>query len=277
MTKLYHYCSIETLECILKYKSFRLSSLAVVDDMEEAITSDFDEIGRICFVTCWTDNSIEDAAMWRSYTENRNGNKSGVRISLPDNLFYNINNTEVDVLQNKFDVSISPSGKGLSGKAPILFPVTYTNDESLIKLSVHKISSLKCDRCGNEEMQSNITTTLLGKFKRQIWSGQSEWRYSIIAIPNEYIKNQQAGKYNGSNSTLEERIELMDSDLKTVPYKHNYIDFPIAEGVLNQLEIISSPLNDDDDDKQVKTILEKYVPDIRLGKSTLKIRARNNG
>lgn len=51
---LYHYCSIETLELILKNNTFRFSSLGIVDDMEEALTSDFDDIDRkdknsICF------------------------------------------------------------------------------------------------------------------------------------------------------------------------------------------------------------------------------------
>lgn len=86
MKKLYHYCSIDTLECILKYKTIRFSSLVAVDDTEEAMTEDFDELGRICFVSCWT-NKEEDVTMWRTYTEDGNGNKSGVRIALPENLF----------------------------------------------------------------------------------------------------------------------------------------------------------------------------------------------
>ena len=70
---LYHYCSIEKLELILKNKTFRFSSLGVVDDSEESLTADFDDIGRCCFVSCWTDLQQESVEMWRTYTGDNNG------------------------------------------------------------------------------------------------------------------------------------------------------------------------------------------------------------
>lgn len=80
---LYHYCSIETFELIMKNKAFRFSSLGVVDDMEESLTSDYDDIRKICFFSCWTDLIQESVEMWRTYT----GGKNGVRIGFPRNFF----------------------------------------------------------------------------------------------------------------------------------------------------------------------------------------------
>lgn len=276
MAKLYHYCSIETLECILKYKTIRFSSLSVVDDMEEAMTSDFDEVGRVCFVSCWTDKEDEDIAMWRTYTEDRSGKKSGVRLSISNNLFDEIKEVDIEILEEQFDVYISPSEIGVSRKAPILFPVTYTKDNSLIELSVHEASLEKCDGCGKEGIQSKIKTSFLGKFKRDIWNGQSEWRYKIIALPKKYHRNNIEGKYNDVRLTLDERINLMNHDLKTIPYKYNYIDFPFKPEALNQLEIVSSPLNTPEDNSRIQSILHEYVPGVHLSDSKLKVRSRNN-
>lgn len=52
MDYLYHYCSIETFEKIVRNRTFRFTSLAEVDDLEEPLTSDFDDIGKICYVSC---------------------------------------------------------------------------------------------------------------------------------------------------------------------------------------------------------------------------------
>lgn len=80
---LYHYCSVETFELIMRNKTFRFSSLGVVDDMEESMTSDYEDIGKICFVSCWTDLEQESVEMWRTYT----GGVNGVRIGLPKFFF----------------------------------------------------------------------------------------------------------------------------------------------------------------------------------------------
>ena len=80
---LYHYCSIETFKLILENKTIRFSSLGKVDDLEEALTSDFDDFGRVCFVSCWTDLEQESIEMWRSYTQGL----PGVRIGLPEDFF----------------------------------------------------------------------------------------------------------------------------------------------------------------------------------------------
>lgn len=274
MKKLYHYCSIDTLECILKYKTIRFSSLVAVDDTEEAMTEDFDELGRICFVSCWT-NKEEDVTMWRTYTEDGNGNKSGVRIALPENLFEGTSRGTIEGIEEKFDVQVSPTSTGKIKREPDLFPVTYTTDETLINMSVFRRYDRNCENCNREEIETTIDTVFLGKFKRSIWVGQSEWRYRIMSLPKEYTRRQLEGKYLDSKLTLDERIDLMNEDMKTIPFLKNYIDFPYSSEILTHLEVLSSPLNTKDDINKIESIVSKYTQGVTLEDSILKIRNRN--
>ncbi|WP_368502696.1 DUF2971 domain-containing protein (plasmid) [Alkalihalophilus sp. As8PL] len=263
---LYHYCSIETFELIMKYKTIRFSSLGVVDDIEESLTSDYEDIGKICFVSCWTDLIQESVDMWRTYA----GKENGVRIGLPMNFFeIGVSDSELSesgsTINERNDIFLSPPCY------PELMPVTYTKDDSLINLSVLNINDNSCEDCGKKSATLSFNTTHLGRFKREYWSGQSEWRYRLIAVPQEYYRNNNSGRYLGEP---EEMVQLMKSDLVKMPFMNNHIDFPFKEEVFEEMEIVLSPLNTAEDNDKVKSIIEKYTNlsnlDLRL--SDLKIR-----
>lgn len=264
---LYHYCSIETLEKILVNKTFRFSSLGVVDDMEEALTSDFDDIGRVCFVSCWTDLQQESVEMWRTYT---NG-LPGVRIGLPTNFFnQNLIKNENGIPENnmsitqKYDCMISPP------YIPELIPVTYTKDDFLVNLPVSKLVNETCSSCGAEASTLSIDVRYLGRFKREYWSGQSEWRYRLIAVPKQYYRNNEQGKYLDGAPT--NRIELMKRDLIDMAFKYDYIDYPFDQSILKQIQFTLSPLNTNSDNNRIESLLQNYSITSLLEPSSLKIR-----
>lgn len=264
---LYHYCSIETFGLILKNKTFRFSSLDIVDDMEESMTADYENIGKICFVSCWTDLEQESVEMWRTYT----GGVNGVRIGFPKNFFKKeLKKNEImslrETILDRNDVSLSPP------YIPDLLPVTYTQDDYLINLSVVKIDNETCRKCGNSMSNFSLDTKYLGRFKRNYWAGQSEWRYKLIAIPQEYYRNYRQGKYN--NGKPEDMVELMKTDLIQMSFDNDYIDFPFNENVFQEMDILLSPLNSEGDNAQVKSIIEQYInaTDIEIKPSKMKIR-----
>lgn len=266
---LYHYCSIDTLELILKNKTFRFSSLGVVDDMEESMTSDFDDIGRICFTSCWTDLEHESVEMWRSYA----GGKGSVRIGLPKDIFNTdkSDDEEIELSDNIteiYDVQISPP------YIPQLIPVTYTKDEYLINLPVSKDTIFKCNKCNNTAKEFDLATDLLGRFKREYWAGQSEWRYKMIAVPGEYYRNNLGGKY--LKGEPKDRLELMKSDLRTLPFKFDHIDFPVEESVFDDIKVLLGPFNTEEDNETVKQIIRTHLnlKDFECGLSELKIRMK---
>ena len=63
---------------ILKNKTLAFNSLQNVDDLEECESKDIQQIGKICYVSCWTDDASESIPMWKMYTPNM----QGVRIKL---------------------------------------------------------------------------------------------------------------------------------------------------------------------------------------------------
>ena len=125
---LFHYCTIDTLKSILTHATLRFQSLQYVDDPQEVEIYGSARGGRFAFVSCWTDTANESISMWREYTGN---DQDSIRIETTSELFDslpsdNALNTAA-VLREKCDFAISPPYK------PVLFPVTYTYDESLLR------------------------------------------------------------------------------------------------------------------------------------------------
>lgn len=267
MEKLYHYCSIDTLKLILKNQTIRFSSLSTVDDMEESKTIDGNELGKVCFVSCWTDLKEDTVDMWRSYTNTG----KGIRIGLPKDFFHEklsddekINRRQ-DILK-EYDISVSPP------YVPILAPITYTKDDSLIELSVLRERIEKCDNCGNKSHVLNFETKLVGRFKRNIWASQSEWRYILYAIPYQYFRNNEEGKY--LEGSLQDRSSLMRSDLINMEFKSHFIDYQFDKNAFKNLEILTSPLNTEEENRQIQKLVTEYIPDdqILIEHSSLQIR-----
>lgn len=80
---LYHYTTIEKLALILKNKTIRLMPLDKMDDVQEAKTKDFKNLGRYVFVSSWTEDETESIPMWNLYSDL----SCGVRIGLKKNPF----------------------------------------------------------------------------------------------------------------------------------------------------------------------------------------------
>ena len=82
--KIYHYTTIETLALILKNKTIRFSRLDTLNDQEEGhITSCGIDVGRLAYVSCWTENPKEAIPLWRIYGKN----SMGIRIALEKDMF----------------------------------------------------------------------------------------------------------------------------------------------------------------------------------------------
>ena len=67
MDYLYHYTSIETLALILSNRKIRLNRLDKVDDPQEQIAKEIADMGKLVFVSSWTDDSDESIPMWKMY------------------------------------------------------------------------------------------------------------------------------------------------------------------------------------------------------------------
>lgn len=78
MDYLYHYTSVESLVLILRNKSFRLSPLSTLDDLQEERVKDQQRFGDYAFVSSWTEDEEESIPMWNMYSHM----SSGIRIKM---------------------------------------------------------------------------------------------------------------------------------------------------------------------------------------------------
>ena len=270
MTKsyLYHYTSLETLAKILQYKSFRLSSLSTVDDMNEGKTRDFGNLGRFVYVSCWTEKESESSSLWSEYTQ-----KKGVRIKLPVDIFPTV--SEFPNLPSPFGANLeglpgmlkldytkgikeleSEKGVIIMPRKVDLFPVTYTEDPLLLNLSVSS----------GEGERLEINQSLIGRFKvKSSWHHQSEWRYKVFLLP---FSIDDFYKFN-SEGTFGEKIHgLRNSDI--VPF--TYFDLPVDIEKFKDMEIVMSSLLNEEEVAMVNELVLEYNPTAKIKNSTIKLR-----
>lgn len=266
MEYLYHYTNVDTLNLIIKNGTFRFNSLQNVDDLEEMETEDFGNLGRFCYVSCWTDEMKESIPMWKEYTSP----KKGLRIRLPISIFEEVQDigfTREQLIQlgaKKEEIQAFagfPYTKGLASyerenlvkfmpQIVELFPVTYTKDSKLLRYSVYN----------EDENSSRLETKLIGKFKNIDWNYQSEWRYKLFAFP--------LGLFTiAANPQLMADPQQILKIIRTVPIPYDYFDIPFREECLSELEILTSPIFDEEASQLLTTIVDT-LPNVKVKQST---------
>lgn len=179
-TFLYHYTTVETLALILNSKKLRFNSLLNVDDLEEVQTRNIAQLGKYCFVSCFTDSTEESIPIWNMYSNKG----SGVRIRLQTNSLFQSQNRE-----NQGRQRIIATGRAvlenlgdefrLSSENDIILSkkVIYTDDEDVLLPMVEFNQSAPF---------SDEIMRYVGVYKRNCWSFQEEWRFIKIIHPGNF-------------------------------------------------------------------------------------------
>ncbi|MFT5893013.1 MAG: hypothetical protein ACI9Y7_003132 [Dokdonia sp.] len=158
----YHYTSIETLALILKSRQIKFSRLDKVNDMSEAETKDFGNMGHFYFVSCWTNQKKESIPFWNMYTKNM----KGVRIELPYPMLEEYSNS----------ILKTPAYHDKNGKNYLLGYEGFNK----IKYLKKKKNPTENLHLPDEELENTFTfNPLIGQVKNDVWKFESEWRYKI--------------------------------------------------------------------------------------------------
>ncbi|MCK4260524.1 MAG: DUF2971 domain-containing protein [Halanaerobiales bacterium] len=260
---LYHYTSIENLALILKYRKIRFTSLNRVDDLEEVITNDYGDLGRFCFVSCWTDYPVESIPLWHMYTPDM----KGVRIRLPIYPFklyvikkgrYHCSediesyiNFEDHYKNNSY--VINPPFKD------ILNQIEYTDDLNLLNPKVFYTEI-------NRETKATTQTIMLaplGKYKRTVWQFQKEWRYRIIICPWKLTEL--------AASTTQEHQEIF-SRLKSNTLPFDTYDLDLDPEKIKDMEVVIGPKATESEEIIINSLIQQYNPTAIVKKSNLTLR-----
>lgn len=233
---LYHYTTIDTLELILKNRTFRFRSLKDMDDLEECKTANGTEYAKYLFVSSWTENYTEKIPLWDRYV----GNKSGVLLSLPSLPFqeYSYNSelsTLVPIEKNCFHRVVDGFIiMTFFQESDFLYKIEYTDEKS----------KLIPDVGGNGELHFD-NSNRVGTYKRKCWEYQNEYRYILRIFP--------VGD-NTSNAAFVQP-SLNQNDLPI-----DYYDLRIRDEAFSKMQIWLDPytLEGSSDEKRVRELLIKY-------------------
>lgn len=259
---LYHYASIDVLALILNNRTIRFRRLDLMDDPNEALTSDLGRQGKYVMASCWTDRSDEELLIWSLYTKDLRG----VRIRLPAFPFdkkFKVDPAKLPTfITNQVQDSYISSEQlfndqyCIPGPEPRLVKVEYTDDRSLLYPKVYE----------NDGTHSIIILGNLGKYKRTVWERQSEWRYvfEVYPVTREIYRKLQAGKVDEVGGLwLEAMIREQDPGIQ-------HIDIPIRQDALDEITITLGPRTTESDRIIVKSLVDRFTANATISESDLR-------
>ena len=217
-----------------------------------------------------TDDATESIPMWNMYTQDM----QGVKIRLKKFPFKKYNfkcgqyhfksdaETYIDYEKLYIEDKTTIAGE------PQLVKVIYTNDENLIYPTVKSIKE-EIKKLDDGRMQRSTSKKYslseIGKYKRKNWEFQNEVRY-IINMSLWSMKELENCKSAEEQSMLIDRIE--DSKYKA-PYNLFFLN--LDDEALDNLEILIGPKVTEAQETIIRLIVEKYCPNAKILKSSLKI------
>lgn len=233
---LYHYTTIDSLELILKNRTFRFRSLKDVDDLEECLTANDTEYAKYLFVSSWTENSKEAIPLWDRYV----GDKSGVLLSLPSLPFqeYPLDpdiSSLVPLEKNNFHSRNDGFViMNLFQESGFLHKIEYTDDQNKIIPYVG----------GNGEIHFD-STNRVGTYKSKCWDYQQEYRYILMIFPVGDFTSNAALTQPGLNQS-------------NLPIDH--YDLRINEEAFSQMQVWLDPYTfvGSPDEQRVREMLSRY-------------------
>lgn len=282
MDYLYHYTSVESLALILKNKSFRLSPLSILDDLQEERVRDQQKFGEYVFVSSWTEDTEESIPMWNMYSNM----VSGIRIKMKKNPFktYNVDTTLLTQefhnaklsknIYNGYDMIFPAKDPiGYTTKFSIKNLIIPTNDFFTEKYYLHNCTPesilVKVNYTKNAEAltpqisnDSSIILSKLGIHKKDCWKFQKEWRYILRFSPvgfKEIIDYPLTTMTNVHNRC--------SNPTYTLPFKYYYLK--LEDEALETMEITLSPKLSEGYRIIIQLLKNEYNPRMVIKNSSL--------
>lgn len=264
---LYHYTNIETLALILQNHTFRFNSLEKMDDLQEKEVADVKNIGQFCYISSWTDDTIESIPMWKMYSSI----ESGIRIKLRKLPFKQHDNTAKSI-SDAIGQPVKDNLNGGSLKSLIPYADMFTKKFVCVGATPENILHKVEYTSDNNKLYPKLVTTngdsfniamgQLGKYKNLHWAFQNEWRYILTLLPLDL--NQPVEKSATEAQIMGNKILL---GLEKQPFPH--YDMILDEEAYSEMEITLSPKISAGNRIIVESLVEKFNPTATIKESSL--------
>jgi hypothetical protein len=241
--RIFHYTSIEALAMILSNRTIRFSRLDTVDDPDEYSYRNTYGINpaQFIYVSCWSNNPNESIPQWKIY----GNNQRGVRISLDHEMFH-ISYEDID----KGRIVPFLLDKQFNFDKDYIASLPYVNDHTEHEFfkAISCVANPKSEMEGEYIKIDRKTGTDLGKIgvcKSHDWHFLNEHRFRICVVPKK--------RYT-------DRVTPFDIAFRdNTPYKEKYVDLPVIDTVLENIEITLGPEVGVDGEVIVKALMKKYL------------------
>ncbi len=259
---LYHYTSIQTLALILSSKKIRFNRLDKVDDLQEAESADLENLGRLFFVSCWSESAEENIPLWSMYTPNM----AGIRIKLPSEMFKRfVIEPQTDGFLHVVDHIESPLPyKRMITDQYLVSPTIYNSSQFLKKVTYTGDKKLLCPILAEPHGEGfSYDLGEFGKYKRPEWRFQSEWRFIIMIYPGPF--NFRESEDPGAALGQELHSGLIQRSLS---FSDFYLD--LDDESINAMEVLLGPKTTKGDEIVVRSLLSEYCTNASMKHSNLK-------
>lgn len=269
--RLYHYTTVESLALILKNRTLRLNPLDRMDDLQEAQSLSRQNYGQFVYVSSWTNIKEESIPMWKMYSSMT----SGVRISLPPCPFQIFDSSE----QHFRDPTLQERNSMYTTKK--IYPVIdieneliqgYVSAPPFLGQQLHKVEYTDdveklCPRLEKiDGDKAHIALDMMGIYKSNIWNFQSEYRYLIRSFPCNI-----QGETGIQNWNIVVNAMIQTGRVKS---ERQYIDLRLAENMLDQMVITTSPSITPSNKVIIEALLSQFCPKASIESSALEGKVR---
>lgn len=263
---LYKYTSLESLALILKSKKIRLNPLTIMDDIQEAQSSDEIQYGKYVFISSWMDQSLESIAMWKLYSNMY----SGVRIGIKKNPFVKYSVSQQDI--QKIYPSAILNGDVIDLIVPVqecfndkYFVINYLYDKCFEKVEYTDEEELLSPKIFNKGQQGiDLKSAELGKYKNTYWEFQNEVRYVLRFLPLDVKKI----------TPVSNAAQMVYDAFMNQKSFIDFYDLEIRDDAFASMEITLSPQFTAGNRILLETLKEKYNPNLKIVDSALKNRVK---
>ncbi|KZL11348.1 hypothetical protein [Pseudovibrio sp. Ad26] len=258
---IYHYTSVQSLACILKYQTLRFSRLDCLNDPEEGATVTFDNAAKQVYCSSWTSLSDDTIPMWRMYS-----GFDGVRLGLPAQMFkvngdIVVTSQEPDypVKSSKLDTGITVTAQNsVTGEqADVYLDQMLGPDEIRYKLDGSRaLAVVHANSYGEERDFHNYKK--IGLFKAHHWKFENEVRFRLVQKLNTVLPPDLARQVRDD-----------------ISYEEKAVHIPLKDNILDHAQILLGPnCKDSPNAIIVEALVEKYAPLAEVQKSQIRVAER---